>query len=71
MDQIELSLECGSRTCKTRLGNPSQFPVVEDGAVNSFSGIEIGNCDKFQCNQELNATLTHASTDGWNLEDIT
>ena len=63
-EKIEVLIECGSRTCKTRLDNPS-INDFEFGDVNSFSGDTIGDCDGFKCDQQLKTTLIHHETDGW------
>ena len=62
--KVDVLIECGSRTCKAHLDNPSvdNFAL---GAVNTFSGDTIGDCDGFKCDQQLKTTLIHYGTDGW------
>ena len=62
---IDVLIKCGSRTCKTRLDN-----YFGNGAVDSFSGNMIGDCDGFTCDQELKTTLIHQGTDGWKCDYI-
>ena len=64
---IELLIQCGSRTCKTKLDKPGDFAF---GAVDNFSSNEIGDCSGFTCDQKLKTTLIHKGTDGWKCEHI-
>ena len=62
-------MECGSRTCKTRLEHPT-VDVFDLGDVNIFSGNMIGDCSGFKCDQQLETTLIHNGTDGWKCDYI-
>ena len=57
---VEIEFKCGSNTCETILDDPNRDNEFDMGAVDTFTGNMIGDCNGFTCDWDLDIELEHA-----------